>query len=314
MSEPKNQDANKSLSDREEAIAKLIAGRVYPSVMKKVQSQMDELEKRLQRLEAMEKRVKALEAQARTLPADASGRAREDEAKRLSDKVNSLAAKLADTEDRALRLAGERDAALTAKTEAEAKAESLTQELNRAREAAKAEASGLAGERDAALTAKAEAEAKAESLKGDLAPFEELLAIYRRYAAVEDDGAEKTWRKILPTDTPVRFLLCGCRNNTIISHWETMRNRCELPGETDSPEWNTMLDALRFLLERYNSTFDSPVLQLTERKPGEAFDDAVHVRAKDSSPHSGKVSRVLLQGIWDCKNQKALRPCVVIVE
>lgn len=181
----------------------------------------------------------------------------------------------------------------------------LTGELEKAR----AGAARLEAERKQALSDRDAAQSALQRIEGDLEPFRELLDICRRYAATGEN-----WQKLLPTDTPLHFLVYGCRNNQIVAHWEAMRNRCELPGERESADWETMSDVLAFLLEQYNSTFDTPAVMLSACKPGDKFDDALHIRAKESSPYSGNVKEVLLQGIWDCKSRKTWRKCVVTVE
>ncbi|MBR4211800.1 MAG: hypothetical protein IKR84_05370 [Oscillibacter sp.] len=203
------------------------------------------------------------------------------------------------------RLTGERDEARTKAARLEGEVQRLTEE----RDEVRTKAERLEGERAQAFADRDAAESALKRIKGDLEPFRELLDICRRYAATGED-----WQKFLPTDTPLHFLVYGCRNNQIVAHWEAMRNRCELPGETESADWKTMSDVLAFLLEQYNSTFDAPAVKLLECKPGDKFDDALHIRAKESSPYSGNVKEVLLQGIWDCKNRKTWRKCVVTVE
>ena len=151
------------------------------------------------------------------------------------------------------------------------------------------------------------------ALGAKLEPFSELLDIYDRYRTLELVKADSEWREILPTDTPSRFLLCGGSANAITSLWEKMRNACECPGMTDSPEWAVLLDVLRFLLKQYNSTMYAPVWEWMDDRAGDRFDGERHIRAKGGSQHSGNVAKVLLPGIWNRKEKKAARKCVVTV-
>ena len=158
-------------------------------------------------------------------------------------------------------------------------------------------------------------DAKAESavLQAKLGPFEALLDIYGRYDGLETVKTDEEWRKILPTDTPTRFLLCGSRANAITSLWGKMKGVCERRGAISGEDWNAMLDVLRFLLDRYNSTLDSPALELMEDREGAAFNDERHERSQSGSQYSGRVAEVLLPGIWNRKENKAFRKSVVIV-
>ena len=150
-------------------------------------------------------------------------------------------------------------------------------------------------------------------LRAQLEPFAGLLDIYARYSALELVKANGKWREILPTDTPVHFLLCGSQTNTITSFWKKLRNCCESPGMADSPEWKVLLDVLRFLLEQYNSTLDTPVWKWMEDRAGERFDDERHTRDKSGSQYSGNIAKVLLPGIWNRRENRAVQKCVVVV-
>ncbi len=253
--------------------------------MNSIAENVPRLEKRLQ---ALETRVEALEGRQPTLPAPAPDAVELREARQEAERLK----RERDAAQReAERLKRELDAA-------QREAESLKRERNDAQEAAEA----CRGECDDALKA-------AQKAQRELEPFKELLDVHSRYAAT----GEK-WRKIFPSDTPVRFLVCGARANAITALWEAMRDRCESVGEEERGEWNAVSDALRFLLAQYNSAFDSPVWELADCQPGERFNEERHIRAKNGNQYSGTVEKTLLQGIRNCKDKAMIRKSVVIVK
>ena len=149
--------------------------------------------------------------------------------------------------------------------------------------------------------AKTESETKA---------FRQTIDAYKKYRDLELANKEP-WKSVLSADDPTRFLINGAKANTIMALWDTMKNSGVY---SDTQSRDTLVETMSFMIDQYNSTFDTPVWKLASEQTGIRFNEELHARGPGSVPHSGTVRKVLIPGIVNAATGKAVRKSMVIVE
>lgn len=142
----------------------------------------------------------------------------------------------------------------------------------------------------------------------DAEPFRETLDTYKKYSELKL-ASKEPWKSVLPSDNPVHFLMAGAKANSIMGLWDTMKNEGLYAG---SKEYDALMDTMRFLIDQYNSTLDTPVWKLSSDQPGMRFNESLHVRGPGSSQHSGTIQEVLFPGILNTATNKVVRKAVVV--
>jgi len=101
------------------------------------------------------------------------------------------------------------------------------------------------------------------------------------------------------------FIACGVQEKNLHSLWDYTKNRLM---ERADAETAILVELFLFFFSRYRLAY--PNYQLQEVPPGELFDPEQHIRSSQSRA-SGVISRVILSGWINSKNQKIIKTSVV---
>lgn len=140
-----------------------------------------------------------------------------------------------------------------------------------------------------------------------LLSFREAVEAFNRYRVLASELPEYLAQS-LPLDDALHFLAVGCQRDTIERLWDRFRERAE---QLTAEQLETVEFLLAFFLSRYNSLYDRPVYQLMLEEAGRPFDDQRHSRSPACSKYQGEIERVIFPGIWNLRQNKALRKSVV---
>jgi len=110
---------------------------------------------------------------------------------------------------------------------------------------------------------------------------------------------------IFKEPSAVGFIACGVQEKNLLSLWDYTKNR--LMEQADA-ETAILVELFYFLFSRYRLAY--PNYRLQEVTLGEAFDPEQHIRSSQSRA-SGAISKVLLSGWVNNKNQKIIKTSVV---
>jgi len=101
------------------------------------------------------------------------------------------------------------------------------------------------------------------------------------------------------------FIACGVQEKNLHSLWDYTKNRLM---ERADAETAILVELFLFFFSRYCLAY--PNYQLQEVPQGELFDPEQHIRSSQSRA-SGAISRVILSGWINSKNQKIIKTSVV---
>ncbi len=139
----------------------------------------------------------------------------------------------------------------------------------------------------------AEQQAVAAKWERVAAPFEKALALYGKVQALSP-AVGKRVRAYFKVQTPVSFLVSMGEENNLLQLWNIAKEEIKNCSEEDKSTLNALL---AYTIDRVNELHETPRYALRQDKPGEKFDDHVHIRASGSSPYSGPIQEVILLGI-----------------
>lgn len=103
------------------------------------------------------------------------------------------------------------------------------------------------------------------------------------------------------------FLACGVQPGNIDALWEFSRVHALAGNLEDIAILNQMI---KYFVQLYNRTNESPILAFQTVSPGELFDVDLHIRTQESRA-SGKISNVILTGLTNAYTGEIIKKAVV---
>lgn len=135
------------------------------------------------------------------------------------------------------------------------------------------------------------------------------ISLYERFKALSVPVAAAV-KGYFKNPSPAGLFLCGVQPDNLKGFRDyTERLVIEGDGSATAADISVLDSLYIYLLGCYNSTFTSPVYALTEVRPGDVFDPALHHNI--GLAKSGRITAVRLQGCTAANTGKVIRKSVV---
>ena len=137
--------------------------------------------------------------------------------------------------------------------------------------------------------------------------FEDELEAYELFSSLGSDTKDSL-SGIFKDATLQGFLSCGVQDKNISSFWEYIKTELQEDKNSDTEKLIKIYD---FLFQKYQRAF--PIYEPQRVAVGDQFDPLSHINHSSSSAVSGTITKVLLRGYINTKNQKVMKQSVVRV-
>ena len=238
--------------------------------------------------------------------------------------INSLNARIAEIEGRE----GELNEKIEQYSEAIDTKNSQIEEIGKYAESLKAHAEDLSNqvsERNAELSAKSDeiAQLKDEMNAYNLT-FGDLTKVFQKYQNLTP-ATKNGLADVFNENLNVRsFLSSGAQWGHIQALWEFAQQKI---NNEDFSDIDTLNEIFVYFLDFHNSSYPTPLYELLDTKPGDAFDEEQHTKImtreerkaaffdnkKKGSASEGPVKEVVLHGFKNLRNGRILKPSIVRV-
>jgi len=137
--------------------------------------------------------------------------------------------------------------------------------------------------------------------------FEDELRVYELFLDLSDN-TKSSLKGIFKDNSLKGFLACGIQEKNISSLWDYIKSELI---EDKNPDSKKLVEIFNFLFTNYSLAF--PMYQLQEVNVGDSYDTELHINHSSSSGVSGAIKEVLLRGWINTKNNKIIKPSVVVI-
>ena len=238
--------------------------------------------------------------------------------------INSLNARIEEISGKE----GELNAKIEQFTDAINTKNSQIEEIGKYAESLKSHAEELTaqvGERNAEISAKSNEIAQ---LQKDIAAynstFGDLTQVFQKYQNLTP-ATKKGLADVFNEQLTVRsFLSSGAQWGHIQALWEFAQQKI---NNEDFSDIDTLNQIFVYFLDFHNSSYPTPLYELLDTKPGDAFDEEQHTKImtreerkaaffdnkKKGSVSEGPVKEVVLHGFKNLRNGRILKPSIVRV-
>ncbi len=181
------------------------------------------------------------------------------------------------------------------------------------------------GERNAEISAKSNEIAQLQKdIKAYNLTFGDLTKVFEKYQNLTP-ATKKGLSDVFNEDLTVRsFLSSGAQWGHIQALWEFAQQKI---NNEDFSDIDTLNQIFVYFLDFHNSSYPTPLYELLDTKPGDAFDEEQHTKImtreerkaaffdnkKKGSTSEGPVKEVVLHGFKNLRNGRILKPSIVRV-
>ncbi|MGN0637153.1 MAG: hypothetical protein ACI4J0_02180 [Huintestinicola sp.] len=238
--------------------------------------------------------------------------------------INSLNARIEEISGKE----GELNAKIEQYSEAINTKNSQIEEIGKYAESLKSHAEELTaqvGERNAELSAKSNEIAQLQKdIKAYNSTFGDLTQVFQKYQNLTP-ATKKGLSDVFNEELTVRsFLSSGAQWGHIQALWEFAQQKI---NNEDFSDIDTLNQIFVYFLDFHNSSYPTPLYELLDTKPGDAFDEEQHTKImtreerkaaffdnkKKGSASEGPVKEVVLHGFKNLRNGRILKPSIVRV-
>lgn len=180
------------------------------------------------------------------------------------------------------------------------------------------------GERNAEISAKTNEIAHLQKdIEAYNSTFGDLTQVFQKYQNLTP-ATKKGLSDVFNEELTVRsFLSSGAQWGHIQALWEFAQQKI---NNEDFSDIDTLNQIFVYFLDFHNSSYPTPLYQLLDTKPGDAFDEEQHTKImtreerkaaffdnKKKSSSEGPVKEVVLHGFKNLRNGRILKPSIVRV-
>ncbi|MDY3793068.1 MAG: hypothetical protein SOZ56_11435 [Oscillospiraceae bacterium] len=181
------------------------------------------------------------------------------------------------------------------------------------------------GERNAEISAKSNEIAQLQKdIQAYNLTFGDLTKVFEKYQNLTP-ATKKGLSDVFNEDLTVRsFLSSGAQWGHIQALWEFAQQKI---NNEDFSDIDTLNQIFVYFLDFHNSSYPTPLYELLDTKPGDAFDEEQHTKImtreerkaaffdnkKKGSTSEGPVKEVVLHGFKNLRNGRILKPSIVRV-
>lgn len=181
------------------------------------------------------------------------------------------------------------------------------------------------GERNAEISAKTDEITKLQKdIQAYNLTFGDLTKVFEKYQNLTP-STKKGLSDVFNEDLTVRsFLSSGAQWGHIQALWEFAQQKI---NNEDFSDIDTLNQIFVYFLDFHNSSYPTPLYELLDTKPGDAFDEEQHTKImtreerkaaffdnkKKGAASEGPVKEVVLHGFKNLRNGRILKPSIVRV-
>lgn len=181
------------------------------------------------------------------------------------------------------------------------------------------------GERNAEISAKSNEIAQLQKdIQAYNSTFGDLTQVFQKYQNLTP-ATKKGLADVFNEELTVRsFLSSGAQWGHIQALWEFAQQKI---NNEDFSDIDTLNQIFVYFLDFHNSSYPTPLYELLDTKPGDAFDEEQHTKImtreerkaaffdnkKKGSASEGPVKEVVLHGFKNLRNGRILKPSIVRV-